>query len=210
MLDVKIDSKKLTIALKRCPKVLGYEMQDGLKHIQVSFLKKFRVERLQGPPGIWAKGGPGQGRGLFNRFKKTCVRLRKSVLDMEAEVYTDSKVAKYHEEGATIRTGRRIPVPFSKELAGSVPGVGEMYKDHWLKPRFKKPSRLAKTFEMGEDKEFLAQRAGRGGKNIKIRYHFEKQVRLKPRLEFVKTFHRHRPRQIRILNDAVTKALKRI
>jgi len=203
-LDARIDVTAFDKALKLVPKVLKWELRDSLDHIQRSFLKKFRLERLQGPPGIRGGGPEGKGPGIFNRFKKRKIK-DKDIEGMGVEIYTQSKIAKLHEAGGTVTAkGGKLAVPFSQKIRPQMyTGKGR------LKSRFRHPGQLKNVgLIVSNGKELLVKFLKRG-RQIRPLYILKREVILKPQLGFYKTWESHKTRQLAILNSAIHKALKK-
>ena len=53
-LMTEIDMRALDKAIKIAPRVLKFELADGMDRIGKGFLKRFRQQQLQGPPGVRA------------------------------------------------------------------------------------------------------------------------------------------------------------
>ncbi|MBN2120701.1 MAG: hypothetical protein JW734_06570 [Candidatus Omnitrophica bacterium] len=207
MIDARIDTTKLRRAFRLVPKQLKFEFRDAFDHIQRSFLKEFRLKRLQGPPGVRGGGPGGKGPGIFNRFKKARIRDSGSGLEgMGVKVYTTSGIAMALEYGATRRAkSGRLAVPFSRTLRP------EMYAPSGrLRKKYRAPGQLPDLSEIKSQRTGAALLARFSKRKVKPMFVLKHEVKTPARLGFVKTAIGHRPRQIEILNEAVHRALEKI
>lgn len=199
-LITEIDKRALDKAIKIAPKVLKFELGDGLDRISRGFLKRFRKQQLQGPPGV--RGA--SGYGLFGTFKRTFL-VSQSIEGMGIHVFSDSKIAKLHERGGIVKDpgGGRLAVPLSARQ--------EMYTAKGrLRPRFRRPKELKNVHPMRfRGKTFLARVTKRTQKILPL-FVLKRQVRLKPRLGFYRTWDGLVNYRIGILNRSVEKALRKI
>lgn len=201
-LTAEINTKHLELALRSFPKELKYELYDGMDHISKRFLIRFRKERLSGPPGV--KGRP---RGIFTYFKRVCL-VAQDIEGIGMVIYSESKIARMHEEGAVIREtgGKKIAAPLSARSemfkGGEYPGR--------LKKRFKEPGLIRKMFRIViRGKSYLAKR--KRGEEKPIPYFVLKaSIRIKPRLGFYDTWDTMQNDRIEILNKSIEKALNTI
>jgi hypothetical protein len=196
----EVDTKNLERAIKIAPRVLKFELADGMDRIGKGFLKRFRQKQLQGPPeGI--RGA--SGHGLFGTFKR--VSLVSPTIDgMGIEIFSNSKIARLHETGGIIRSksGGRLAVPLSAR--------SEMFKKDKLLARYKKPYELKNIKAMRfKGKTFLARVTKRAQKILPL-YVLKRQVRIKPRLGFYRTWDGLVNYRIDILNKSIEKALRKI
>lgn len=202
MIDVHLNTVKLDKAMKRVPGRFRVAFRDAFDHIGRSFLKNFKQRRLQGPPGIKARP-----RGIFPRFMRRHILPMGDLNNMGIEIYTHSKIARMHEEGAIInaRGGQRLAVPFSQEYRP------EMYTGSGrLRARFKQPGAMKKVgIIKSKGKEFLAQ-FKKGTGEVKPIFVLKRRIKIDPRLGFYDTWHGMKRRQIEILNKASIKALERV
>ncbi|MFH1385111.1 MAG: hypothetical protein ABIH47_09165 [Candidatus Omnitrophota bacterium] len=198
-IEVEIDLTKLDRAFRLAPKVLKEELADGFDHISLKFLKQWKAERLQGPPGI--KGRP---RGIFSHFRRAHL-VSPSLDGMGIEIFTDSKIAVLHEQGGTVKGpgGGRLAVPLSARE--------EMFtRSGALKRKYKKPRELKNVRAVIlKGKRFLAKFKKRSREILPL-YILKNSVRIKPRLGFYKTWDSMQNVRIRILNNSITKALRRV
>ena len=68
-LMTEVDMRALDKAIKIAPKVLMFELGDDMDRITKGFLKRFRQQRLQGPPGV--RGASGYGLWAFRHIQKS-------------------------------------------------------------------------------------------------------------------------------------------
>lgn len=200
MQTVEVDTKRLDLALRIAPRILKYELADGMDRISRGFLKRFRKERLQGPLGV--RGA--SGRGLFGTFKRVFL-VAPSIEGMGIKVFSSSNVAALHETGGTLKApgGGRLAVPLSVR--------SQMFTARGkLRARYKKPGELKNVRPVRlKGKTFLA-RVGKRNKKILPLYILKRQVRIKPRLGFYRTWDGLTNYRINILNKSVDKALRKI
>ena len=101
-LTVEINTKNLDRALRLFTKELKYEIADGMDHISRKLLKIFRQTRLQGPPGIKCRP-----HGIFTHFSRASL-VSQDIEGMGMVIFSDSKIARMHEEGATVKNPGEI------------------------------------------------------------------------------------------------------
>ena len=176
-LKVEINTKNLERAIRLFPKELKYEIADGMDHATRKFLKIFKQTRLQGPPGI--KGRP---HGIFTHFSRASL-LSQDIEGMGMVIFSDSKIARMHEQGATLKNpgGGKLAVPLSarKELFTS---------DGRLKKQYKQPRLLKNVIPIQlKGKTFLAKVKKKLRELIPI-FVLKNSVRIRPRLMFYKTW----------------------
>ncbi|MDD5454541.1 MAG: hypothetical protein PHW62_03470 [Candidatus Ratteibacteria bacterium] len=202
MIEVQFNTAKLEKAIRMVPNVLRYELENprgAWDHIGKSFFKKFFNERLKGPPGI-------KSFSIYRLFKYRVIKSSSNIMDSGIEMYTPSAIARIHETGATLTSEKGIPIPFSQKIRP------EMYTAR---------GQLRKKFKDIEDIKnlrrvrlrtgyFWAQFKRKNPSEIKPMYTIRNTIILKKRLGFYDTWRAHIPRQIEILNRAVSNTLKRI
>jgi len=198
-LTVEINTANLDRAMRLIPKELKYELADGMDHASRKFLKTFREQRLQGPPGV--RGRP---RGIFTHFFRASL-VSKDLEGMGMMIYSDSKIAKMHEEGAKVTNpgGGKLAVPLSARQ--------EMFtSDGRLKKQYRQPRLLKNVVPVQlRGKTFLAQIKKRL-RGILPLFVLKNSIRIKPRLMFYKTWDEMQNERIKILNKSVEKALSKI
>ncbi len=200
MLTTEIDTRKLDLAIKIAPKVLKYELADGMDRIGKGFLKRFRESQLQGPPGV--RGA--SGHGLFGTFNRTFF-VSPSIEGMGIEVFSESKIAKLQETGGVVSdpSGGRLAVPLSVRT--------QMFTSQGkLRAMYKSPRELKNVMAMRLKGQTFLARVTKGFKKILPLYVLKRQVRLKPRLGFYRTWDGLVNYRIDILNKSVDNALRKI
>jgi hypothetical protein len=199
-LITEIDTRALDRAIKIAPRVLKYELADGLDRIGKGFLKRFRQQQLQGPPGV--RGA--SGHGLLGTFKRVFL-VSPDIEGMGIEIFSESKIAKLHETGGTVKDpgGKRLAVPLSAR--------SEMFTPQGkLRARYKKPKELKNVRAMRwRGVTFLARVTKRAAKILPL-YVLKRQVRIKPRLGFYRTWDGLVNYRIDILNKSIANALRKI
>ncbi len=195
-LTVEINTRKLDIALRLFPKELKYELADGMDHISRKFLKIFRQTRLQGPPGI-----KGRSHGIFTHFSRASL-LSKDIEGMGMVIFSDSKIARLHEEGGTVKNpgGGKLAVPLSARK--------EMFTvDGRLKNQYKHPRLIKNVIPIQlNGKTFLARVKERLRQIVPL-FVLKNQIRIKPRLGFYQTWDGMQNERITILNKSIDKVL---
>jgi hypothetical protein len=193
----EINDKELRLAIKIAPRILKYELADGMDRISKGFLKRFRASRLQGPPGI-----RGASRfGLFGRFTRASI-VSPSIEGMGIEIFADSKIAKLHEEGGIVKdpSGGMLAVPLSaRDEMFTVRGK---LKKKYKSPRLIKGLRRVKL----RGKYFLAK----GLRKLLPMFVLKPVVRISERLEYYRTWDRLANYRITILNSSIDKALRKL
>ena len=198
-LTVEINTQNLERAIRLFPKDLKYEIADGMDHISRKFLKVFKQTRLQGPPGI--KGRP---HGIFTHFSRASL-VSQDIEGMGMVIFSDSKIARMHEEGATVKNpgGGKLAVPLSarRELFTS---------DGRLKKQYRQPRLIKNVIPIQiRGKTFLA-RVIKKAMQILPLFVLKNSVRIKPRLMFYQTWDDMQNERITILNKSVEKALSKV
>ena len=198
-LRLEINTKNLERAIRLFPKELKYELGDGMDHISRKFLKIFRQTRLQGPPGIRA-----HPHGIFTYFQRASL-VSQDIEGMGMVIFSDSKIARMHEEGATLKNpgGGKLAVPLSarKELFTS---------DGRLKRQYRRPRLLKNVIRIQlKGKTFLAK-VKKKLREILPLFILKNQVKIKPRLMFYKTWDDLQNERIEILNKSIEKALSKV
>jgi len=196
----EIDKYALERAIKIAPRILKFELGDGFDRISKGFLKRFRKQQLQGPPGV--RGA--SGYGLFGTFKRTFL-VSSSIEGMGVRIFSDSKIAKLHETGGIVKdpSGGRLAVPLSVRT--------QMFTARGkLKTKFRRPKTLKNVQPMRfRGKTFLAKVTKRAKKILPL-FVLKRQVRLKPRLGFYRTWYGLANYRIDILNKKIDNALRKI
>jgi len=199
-LTTEIDKRQLDRAIKIAPRVLKFELADGMDRIGKGFLKRFRQQRLQGPPGV--RGA--SGHGLFGTFKRVFF-VTPTIEGMGIEIFSNSKIAKLHETGGTVTDpgGGRLAIPLSARK--------QMFTARGkLRARYKQPRALKNVKRMRfKGNTFLARVTKRGQKILPL-YVLKRQVRIKPRLGFYRTWDGLVNYRIDILNKKIENALRKI
>lgn len=198
-LRLEINTKNLERAIRLFPKDLKYELGDGMDHISRKFLKIFRQTRLQGPPGIRA-----HPHGIFTHFQRASL-VSQDIEGMGMVIFSDSKIARMHEEGATLKNpgGGKLAVPLSarKELFTS---------DGRLRRQYRRPRLLKNVIRIQlKGKTFLAK-IKKKLREILPLFVLKNQVKIKPRLMFYKTWDDLQNERIEILNKSVEKTLSKV
>lgn len=199
-LMTEVDMRALDKAIKIAPRILKFELGDGMDRISKGFLKRFRQQRLQGPPGV--RGA--SGYGLFGTFKRVSL-VSSTIEGMGMQVYSESKIAKLHETGGVVTdpSGGRMAVPLSARSQMFTP-KGK------LRAKYKKPRELKNVEPMRfKGQTFLVRVTKRAQKLLPL-YVLKRSVRLKPRLGFYRVWDSLANYRIEILNKKIENALRKI
>lgn len=199
-LMTEVDMRALDRAIKIAPQVLKFELADGMDRISKGFLKRFRQQQLQGPPGV--RGA--SGHGLFGTFKRVCL-VSPTIEGMGMQIYSDSKIAKLHETGGVVTdpSGGRMAVPLSAR--------SEMFSAKGkLKGKYRKPRELKNVEPMRFKGQTFLVRIKKRAKMILPLYVLKRSIRLKPRLGFYRVWDSLENYRIDILNKSIDKALRKI
>lgn len=198
-LTVEINTKNLEKAIRLFPKELKMELGDGFDHISRKFLKIFKQTRLQGPPGVKARS-----HGIFTHFTRASL-VSRDIEGMGMTIFSDSKISRMHEEGATIKSagGEKLAAPLSARP--------EMFIDGQYPGRLKKKYRTPRTMKnvikiVLKGKSFLARVKKRSRELIPL-FVLKNSIRIRPRLGFYKTWDDMQNERIMILNKSIKKAI---
>ena len=198
-LTVEINTRNLERAIRLFPKDLKYEIADGMDHISRKFLKVFKQTRLQGPPGI--KGRP---HGIFTHFSRASL-VSQDIEGMGMVIFSDSKIARMHEEGATVKNpgGGKLAVPLSARR--------ELFTSNGrLKKQYRQPRLIKNVIPIQlRGKTFLAKVIKKARQILPL-FVLKNSVRIRPRLMFYQTWDDLQNERIIILNKSVEKALSKV
>lgn len=197
-LKVELNTKNLEKALRIFPKELKYNMADGMDHVSRKFLSAFRKSRLQGPPGV--RSG---SHGIFGYFHRASL-VSPDIEGMGMVIFTDSKIARIHETGATITNpgGGKIAVPLSRRK--------EMFQaDGRLKQKFRRPQSINSVKKISLNGKGYLAKIAKKARTITPMYILKNGVRIKPRLGYYQTWDDMQNERIVILNKAVETTIKK-
>ena len=198
-LTVEINTKNLEKAIRLFPKELKMELGDGFDHISRKFLKTFKQTRLQGPPGVKARS-----HGIFTHFTRASL-VSRDIEGMGMTIFSDSKISRMHEEGATIKSsgGERLAAPLSARpemfIGGQYPGR--------LKKKYRDPRAMKNVIRIIlKGKQFLVKVKRRSRELLPL-FVLKNQIRIRPRLGFYKTWDDMQNERIIIINKSIKKAI---
>ena len=198
-LTVEINTKNLEKAIRLFPKELKMELGDGFDHISRKFLKIFKQTRLQGPPGVKARS-----HGIFTHFTRASL-VSRDIEGMGMTIFSDSKISRMHEEGATIKSsgGERLAAPLSARpemfIGGQYPGR--------LKKKYRDPRAMKNVIRIIlKGKQFLVKVKRRSRELLPL-FVLKNQIRIRPRLGFYKTWDDMQNERIIIINKSIKKAI---
>jgi hypothetical protein len=209
-------------------KYLRPELADGLDHSGRSFFKTL-WERNLGPRKEKVNFRPG---GLFNylyRLPRGYAGNRKframdrgesiaaftassvKTMNMAVDLYSDSKVARYQEEGGTIYSkGDKLAVPLPPQMQGSK----FMYTKYGaLKAQYKNPSGLGLSVVKltgSKGTQYYLCKRYKTSKRITPMYVLKDSVSLKkPMLRYKHLFGEMQPQFHKILDDSFNKGIQK-
>jgi len=197
-LTAEINTNNLEKALRLFPKELKYNIADGMDHISRKFLNTFRKSRLQGPPGV--RSG---SHGIFGYFHRASL-VSQDIEGMGMEIFTDSKIARIHETGATITNpgGGKIAVPLSRRT--------EMFQaDGRLKQKFRRPQSINSVKKISLNGKGYLAKIAKKARTITPMYILKNKVKIKPRLGFIQTWDDMQNVRIEILNKSIKDTLEK-
>ncbi len=201
MIEVEVNTQKLEKAIRMIPHHLKMELGDAFDYLGKKLLKTFKQTRLQGPPGI-----KGRTHGIFKRFKRVMLVPTSGIDSMGTIIFTESKIARLHEEGGVIEGNLKVPLSARTEMftAGG-------YGKGTLKRKYKAPSRLKNIrLVVLRGKRFLAKFKRGDESEITPLYVLKNRIKIRPRLGFYKTWENMENLRLNRLNKAVHKALQKV
>lgn len=188
MISMRIDIEDLKRGLQAVTEEIPSEVIDGLDHAKSKFLKGWRNERLQGPPGVKAR--PSRGGGIFVRFQSSRIRSGSGAGDrvIGLRIGTSSKIAILQEEGGEARAkSGEMAVPLQARsfmfLPNPITGA--------LRGRYADPAEVRNTVPVKfKGQTFLTRFKRKDHSNPEPLFVLKKSVTLKPRLGYVDTFNK--------------------
>ncbi len=198
MIKTEINTDDLKAVLRTLPPVLKAETADALDYVSKKFLKEFRLKRLSGRPGIIARP-----HGIFQQFQRIFT-LPNSREGLGVVIFTESKIAKLHETGGTVRAGAggKIAVPLSskEELFTSSGSLRQKY-------RTREGRKNLVPIKFGTQ-TFLTRILKRT-REVRPLFVLKGEVRLPARLGFYETWDEMQPTIFQILAQRVIRAVKK-
>jgi len=201
-ITIEINTKNYERTKRRFPKELKVELGDAFDHIQRKFLKTFKQTRLQGPPGVKARP-----HGIFSHFTRASL-VSRDIEGMGMTIFSDSKISRMHEEGATIKSagGERIAAPLSARpemfIGGQYPGR--------LKKKYRDPRAMKNVIRMVlKGKQFLVKVKNKSRELLPL-FVLKNQIRIRPRLGFYKTWDDMQNERLKILDNAIKRTLEKV
>jgi len=189
MIQWFIDAKRVQEAVNKMPAAIRYQYADALDRLSRKFLKIWKATRLKGPPGIFARP-----RGIFSQFHRQFINPSLHGGKIGIEIFTESKIAKQHEEGATISSPQGLAVPL-RARKGEVftrggfehGGVVKKSVRNMLGRKYTKRSKNRLVPIKFNGKVFLTK-VRRGSDDVSPLFVIKKSFRLKPKLHFYATW----------------------
>lgn len=200
-IEVSVDWKALQRALAEAPDRLYREIRRALTQFSVSFLGKFRTERIASRSG--AGNQPPLARKLTSRsgflrksFKHQISGREGDAMSLRSDIFSDAPYAAIHEAGGTIvpreSSWLTIPLRAAKTASGVARGPAKSFSDTFFVE--KEPGKL--LLMQRQDDEVVPL------------FVLVKSVTIKPRLRFVASFRKSVADLSRRLDDAIGRALK--
>ncbi|MDP2942803.1 MAG: hypothetical protein Q8O36_04780, partial [Candidatus Omnitrophota bacterium] len=131
--------------------------------------------------------------------------VSRDIEGMGMTIFSDSKISRMHEEGATIKSsgGERLAAPLSARpemfIGGQYPGR--------LKKKYRDPRAMKNVIRIIlKGKQFLVKVKRRSRELLPL-FVLKNQIRIRPRLGFYKTWDDMQNERIIILNKSVKKAI---
>lgn len=186
--SIQLDMKGFDKGVKEMPKKMYAGMKNAFRTVGDSFLQKFQMTRLVGRPGL--KKPTGHLAGSFKR-----IVFGGDIKSLNMIVFTDSKYARIHEHGGTVKPKRgkylSIPLDAAKTSTGA---------SRYTSPRDVPGLRFGGFSKAGNP---LLRLDG-----VPM-YVLVKSVKIPKRLGMFDTWDKQSPKTVRILNTAVGEVLQR-
>lgn len=187
--EIRLDMKAFQKASEKMPEKLYPRMKQAFRVVGDNFLRTFIKPRLTGSPGVRMRAGT-----LARSFKKNVAGTNiKSLILM---IFTDSKYARIHEKGGTIKPTKSKYLAIPLDAAKTGAGVS----------RYKSPRDVPGLKFGGYSKAGNPILRTVEGQPM---YVLVQSVTIKPRLGMFKTWERDATKNVQVLNTAVGEVLKR-
>lgn len=206
-MPLEFDTAKLQLAIKQVPKLLNTSMKEGFEQIGLDFENRMQ-DRFSGQlTGPWKRN---EGDKLANRYGNLRRSIRKPVtgttlnnLKLRATIgdAVTAPYARIQEEGGTVKAKKpggflTIPMPANLTPTG--------------RTRVQRPRTDKSIFVLRVDRRAFLVRKSASGEGLQFLFLLKKQVKIKPRLGFKKTWFSEENRLSiqRTLQFRLDKALK--
>lgn len=200
ILTTEIDTRKLELTMRLFPRQLKMNLGDALDHIRRHFLKQWRQERLQGPPGV-----RGRSHGIFSRFRAQFLVPHGGIENMGLHIFTTSKIAKQQETGGRVYPsgGGKLAVPLSERT--------ELFTSTGLlRRRYRKPGDLKNVVPIRFKGKTFLTKVKKRSRELTPLFVLKPSVKLQARLGFMATWDKQENWRLNRINKAVNKTLAEV
>jgi hypothetical protein len=205
---VRIDARRLNIALDQVPEQLKKEIMDGLDHIRRGFFKALYANTGLKDKRFIATKNVGIGR----QMKVYRNPHGGNPLDMELGIFTRSKITAMHETGGTVRAKSgmmAIPVGSARSSTGRM--SQDISEFQGMRRAFDPKSAKAKGMKLfmvvKNGKSLLMRDIGNG--QVEAMFVLKNRMVIQPRLRMRDTWDREEGYRINVLNKSVETALQK-
>jgi len=205
---VRIDSRRLDIALEQALPALKVEVMDALDHIRKGFFKTLYANTGLKDKRFIATKNVGIGRQI-KVYRNP--RAGSGPLDMVLGIFTRSKIAALHERGGTVRAkSGMMAIPIGAARSG-----GRLSKDvsefqgmrRVFDPKSAKAQGMKMFMAARNGKTFLFRKTEDG--HVEALFVLKNRMTIQPRLRMRDTWDRMEGYRINVFNDSVGKALSK-
>ncbi|MBI5872988.1 MAG: hypothetical protein HZB36_02460 [Candidatus Omnitrophica bacterium] len=197
---VRIDARRLDLALKNIPGILREELLDALDHIRKGFFKTLYFSTGLRDRRFIATKRVGIGRHL--RVYRN-PRLSADPLDIQLGIFSRSKIVKLHEKGGEVTAkGKMLAIPIKNALD---PSTGRIARSFWGGKKSKEENELF-VYKSKNGRLFLMKKEE--GKLIPY-FVLRNKIKIQPRLRFFDTWDRMEGYRMNTFNKHIDKALKK-
>jgi len=205
---VRIDSRRLDVALEHALPALKEEVMDALDHIRKGFFKALYANTGLKDKRFIATKNVGIGRHI-KVYRNP--RAGSGPLDMVLGIFTRSKITALHEKGGTVRAKSgmmAIPLDSARSSGRLSKSVSEF---QGMRRVFDPQSAKARALKLFMAKRgsntFLFRKQDNG--EIDALFILKNQMTIQPRLRLQDTWDRLEGYRINVFNDSVGKALSK-
>lgn len=201
---IRIDARRLNLALEQAPNMLRVEILDALDHIRKGYFKALYVNTGLKDKRFIATKKVGIGRQI--RVYRN--PGKGDILDMELGIFTRSKIAGLLERGGTVSAkSGMMAIPMGEALSstGRIKkeySVFENYRRTYIPSKVKIPG----LFLYAKNGKMFLMRKDESGE-IKPYFVLKNKIRIQPRLRMVDTWNRMDGYRMEVFNKSVEKAL---
>ena len=202
--DAKVDIAKVLFVIKRVPEALKEELLDALDHIYRSSIKGL-YHNTQFKNRRWITVKSEKHPGQFKFFRAYIDPANPKTPNLRLKIRRAYKFIDIHETGGTIapKKARMLAIP----IGGALTGSGRVKKSV-TKHRGNFGS-IRGLFPIVSGGKVLLAKKNRNGK-VTPYFVLKNRVRIQPRLRFYETWGQMAGYRAKILNKAVSKAIKKV